>query len=121
MMNQTEQEQVDNYAKFRGKCKELSEAEIEKDPTLTLVRGFYYCPFWGEQQHWWCQRQDGSIVDPTKLQFPSKGAGEYIAIPENSLVLPCEECGVDVKEEDFIVMGNYVVCSNSCAMRLVGL
>lgn len=99
----------------------MSEAAVAKDPSLTLVRGWYDCPFWGKQQHWWTQRPDGTIYDLTKNQFPSRGIGEYIPVDEGGLELPCEECGKVIKEKDFIVMGNYVVCSNLCAMRLVGL
>ena len=32
------------YKKFRGKCKEVCEEACEKDPSLTLVRGHYFCP-----------------------------------------------------------------------------
>jgi hypothetical protein len=119
-MNQ-DTEEASDYTKYRGKCKEMSEAAVAADPSLTLVRGFYHCPFWGEQQHWWTQRADGSVFDPTKDQFPSKGIGKYEPVPEGGLELPCEECGKQIKEKDFIVMGNYVVCSNRCALSLVGL
>ena len=66
-----------DYQKYRGKCKEFSQEAVLRDPTLRLVRGFYHCPFWGEQPHWWTVRLDGSIYDPTKDQFPSKGLGNY--------------------------------------------
>src|SRR5688572_31601131 len=68
----------DDYAKFRGKCREMSEALCAEDSTLTLMRGHYMCPFWGEQPHWWCQKADGTVVDPTAAQFPSKGGGVYV-------------------------------------------
>jgi hypothetical protein len=73
---EAESSEADDYAKYRGRCREMSEALCAQDSTLTLVRGHYFCPFWGEQAHWWCQRSDGTIVDPTARQFPSKGAGE---------------------------------------------
>ena len=107
-----------DYTKYRGKCKEFSEAAIEADPSLTLVRGYYYCPEWGEQQHWWTKRPDGSIYDPTAQQFPSKGTGTYV---EFNGVVTCEECGKTLHEEDAIFMGNYPVCSSTCAKRLVGV
>ena len=68
----------DNYTKFRGKCKQMAEEAIKADPTLTLVRGHYYDAEWGMQQHWWTVRKDGAVYDPTALQFPSAGHGEYI-------------------------------------------
>ena len=39
----------DLYQKYRGKCKEFSEALCEQDPTLRLVRGHYLDYSWGEQ------------------------------------------------------------------------
>jgi hypothetical protein len=107
-----------DYEKYRGKCKEFSEALCAEDPTLTLVRGHYLCPYWGEQQHWWCTQPDGTIVDPTKDQFPSKGAGEYV--PFDGTVY-CEECGTALTEDTAIWMGRYPVCSDRCARSLVGV
>jgi len=108
-----------NYIKFRGKCKEASEVACEKDSSLTLVRGYYYCPIWNTtEQHWWTVKEDGTIYDPTKKQFPSNGIGEYI---EFDGFLNCEECGKRISEEEAQPCGNYPVCSTKCAMRLVGL
>lgn len=108
-----------NYEKYRGRCKELSEKACKEDSTLRLVRGHYWCPVWNrEEQHWWCEDSKGNIVDKSKLQFPSAGAGIYT---EFNGVVTCEECGKDVKEEDMILMGRYPTCSDSCARRLVGL
>lgn len=60
----------EGYKRFRGKCREMSEKAVLEDPTLTLVRGFYFCPIWNsEEPHWWCKRADGTIVDPTAAQF----------------------------------------------------
>ena len=47
-----------DYQKYRGRCKEFCEAEIKKDPALTLVRGHYIDAHWGTQQHWWLTRSD---------------------------------------------------------------
>lgn len=107
-----------DYAKYRGKCKEMSEEAVAQDPSLRLVRGYYHCPFWGKQEHWWTVCPDGTVFDPTKDQFPSKGIGEY---EEFDGWCVCEECGKKVKEEDAYMCGPYPCCSNECAMRLVGL
>lgn len=110
---------LEGYAKYRGKCKELSEAAVAKDSSLRLVRGYYYEPIWGTiEQHWWTVREDGTIYDPTKDQFPSRGLGTY---EEFDGWYNCEECGKEIEEKDAVYCGNYVVCSNQCAMRLVGL
>lgn len=62
----------------RGKCAEVT-ADMQKEfPELTRVRGHYYCHIWGERKHWWLIDRDSSeIVDPTVIQFPSKGHGHY--------------------------------------------
>lgn len=110
----------EGYARFRGKCKELSEAAVAADPALTLVRGHYWCPVWGTREpHWWTVRSDGSIHDPTAQQFPSKGLGVYE--PFDGTV-ECAECGKALREEDAAFHGNYAFCPDtSCAMRFVGL
>lgn len=109
----------DDYLKYRGKCKELSEEAVFNDPTLTLVRGHYFCPIWNtEEPHWWTIRKDGTIFDPTKNQFPSKGLGIYT--PFNGLVT-CSNCGKEIKEEDASFDSNYVFCSNYCHGYFVGI
>ena len=107
-----------NYMKYRGRCKEFCEKAIQEDPTLTLVRGHYFDFAWGEQPHWWTVREDGSIYDPTALQFPSQGKGEYV--PFNG-IFQCSECGKDVKEEEADIEGNFVFCSMLCHGRFVGV
>jgi len=107
-----------NYQKYRGKCKELAEADIAANPLLTLVRGHYDCPIWGKQPHWWCVDQNGKIIDSTVKQFPSGGIGEYIPFDGN---IECAECGKIVPEEESHINGYYGFCSCACAMRFVGL
>ena len=111
-------EEETNYMKYRGKCKEFCEALIKEDPTLTIARGYYFDFEWGEQSHWWCKKPDGTIVDPTKDQFPSKGMGTY---EEFKGTFKCSECRKEIAEQHGIIMGNYIVCSDACALRLVGL
>ena len=108
-----------DYSIYRGKCKEASEEACKKDSSLTLVRGYYYCPIWNTQeQHWWTVRENGKIYDPTRKQFPSIGFGVYTKFDGN---LNCSECGKDITEDTMTMCGNYPVCSTKCAMRLVGL
>ena len=110
---------MSNYLRYRGKCKEEAEKLCQEDPTLTLVRGHYFCPLWNsEEPHWWCTKSDGTIVDPTKLQFPSGGLGIYT--PFSGLVT-CSECGKELKEEEAQFDSNYTFCSTACHMRFVGL
>jgi hypothetical protein len=107
------------YRTLRGKCRELSEAAVAADPSLTLVRGHYFCPIWNtDEQHWWTVRADGSIFDPTREQFPSKGLGIYT--PFDGTV-ECSECGKQLKEEEASFESRYCFCSTKCHMRFVGL
>lgn len=109
----------EGYRLYRGRCHELSTAAVAADPTLTLVRGHYFCPIWGtEEPHWWTTRPDGSVYDPSALQFPSRGAGFYR--PFDGYV-ECAECGTRVLEEVSILTGSYGFCSDACAWRFVGL
>jgi hypothetical protein len=112
-------ENESDYKKYRGKCKEFCEIELAKDPTLTIVRGHYYCPVWNTNEpHWWLVSTEGKIIDPTKLQFGSKGMGKYI--PFNGYV-NCSECGKELKEEEADIEGNYCFCSTNCHLHFVGL
>lgn len=109
----------EGYRIFRGRCRELSEQACLDDPTLTLVRGHYYCPLWNTvEPHWWTVRPDGTIFDPTKDQFPSKGRGSYE--PFDGTV-ECADCGKRMKEEEASIDGNYAFCSTLCHGRFVGI
>lgn len=111
--------EVSDYINYRGKCKQMSEALVAEDPTLTLVRGHYFCPFWNrDEPHWWCVKPDGTIVDPTAKQFASKGGGIYTPF---SGQIECAECGTEVPEEEARFESNYAFCSTRCFIRFVGL
>lgn len=109
-----------DYLKYRGKCKEFVDQACKNDSTLTSVRGFYHDTFWGKQAHWWCKKQDGTIFDPTKDQFPTKGSCEY---EEFDGMIECSECGKKIIETKAIIDGNgcYAFCSTKCNMIFVGL
>jgi hypothetical protein len=103
-----------DYMKYRGKCKILSEEYVKEHPTATLVRGYYHCPIWGPQQHWWVE-DNGIIIDLTRNQFPSKGLGFYESF---NGITTCEVCGKQQTEAETVFggNGNHVYCSNTCYM-----
>lgn len=78
-----------------GQCAEATEQMQAAFPTLTRVRGHYYCPFWGEREHWWLVDPAGQIVDPTAAQFPSRGSGVYVPRDETQPEPTgrCPNCG----------------------------
>lgn len=39
----------EDYAKYRGKCKETCKSLVVEKPDYRLVRGYYMCPLWGKQ------------------------------------------------------------------------
>lgn len=100
---------------LRGKCESMSKAAVEADPTLRLVRGWYHDPDWGRQEHWWTERPDGTILDPTSGQFPWGGIPHLYE--EYQGVFPCGECGADVREGE----GYDGCCNEVCFGRMVGL
>jgi len=108
-----------DYEKYRGKCKEMSEALIKENPELRLARGWYHCPIDGKEQHWWCEDKEGNVIDPTVKQFKTKGAAAYYE--EYRGILECSECGKEIKEEEADIEGRYCFCSLKCHMRFVGL
>lgn len=107
-----------DYAKYRGKCKVMVEELCRQDPTLTAVRGHYFCWSWGKQAHWWAVKPDGTIVDPSVDQFSKPHIGDYIPFDG---IIECSQCGKQVNEEHALFYGNYAFCSTSCNMRFVGL
>ncbi len=107
-----------NYELYRGKCFEMSSALVAENPTFRLVRGHYICPYWGKQEHWWTVDDKGDIHDPTELQFPSQGHGEYV---EYDGTCECEQCHKTFREEDGHKIEPFICCSYRCACRLVGL
>lgn len=107
-----------DYLIYRGKCKELAQAAIAADPTLRLVRGYYFCPIWSRQAHWWAVKPDGTIVDPSVKQFPTAGVGaEYVEFDGN---IDCEHCGKSVPEAEVYRVEHHAYCSDQCYARDIG-
>lgn len=111
---------MSDYQTYRGKCNEMVDTLVVANPTLTAVRGHYFCPIWNREEcHWWAVDQVGTIIDPSAKQFPSKGHGIYTPFDGR---IPCAECGGEMMEEDVARFeGNHGFCSTKCAMRFVGL
>lgn len=109
---------MSDYLEFRGKCRELCEQAISADPSLTLIRGYYHCPVWGKQGHWWCERSDGTVFDPSVKQFPTKGAGATYE-PFDGLH-ECEFCKKKVAEDKAYIVAPHLYCSYECYGHDVG-
>lgn len=108
-----------NYEKYRGKCYEMCVSAIHADPSLNLVRGYYTCPIWNvREQHWWCTNKNGDIIDPTKLQYPSAGTGDY-EVYLGWVV--CDNCGKEVDEENAKFDSRFTFCSSRCHGKFIGI
>jgi hypothetical protein len=108
-----------DYEKYRGKCREYCDAAIAENPSLRLVRGYYWCPISNrEEQHWWTVDLAGEIYDPTSKQFLSAGLGTY---REFDGTVECDECGKVVAEEDASFDGRYAFCSYECYGHFIGM
>lgn len=68
-----------------GSCRSYTERMVKAFPELRAARGFYHCPIWDRREHWWCVTPNNKIVDPTAMQFPSKGTGKYEEVSEKTL------------------------------------
>ena len=104
--------------KGRGDCGKLSRAIKKVFPELRLVAGYYYCPYWGKQQHWWCVSPEGDIVDPTACQFPSQDGDYEELAEENRPVGECMDCGEDVFRKDRLGNDNPYApnfCNKNCS------
>lgn len=100
---------VKSYEDAYGKCWQVCDLMLKEFQELILVRGHYYCSVWGEREHWWLKTADNKIIDPTKIQFPSFGFGEYIEL-DNSEPQPtgkCPNCGEYCYNSD-------TMCSKVC-------
>lgn len=84
-----------NVSESYGACKEVTTAMAQAFPELRRVRGHYQDALWGKRSHWWLVTPDGSIVDPTASQFPTRGHGEYVEWTEGAKepVGKCPNCG----------------------------
>ena len=79
-----------------GQCAKWCERMRDVFAELELRAGYYMDVAWGPRQHWWLQAPDGSIVDPTASQFPTKGKGVYEALAEDERPIgKCMDCGSD--------------------------
>ena len=89
---------AENVTETYGTCAEVTAEMALTFPDLKRVRGHYYCPIWGERNHWWLVTQDGRVFDPTAAQFPSGGLGEYVEWEEGAKEPTgmCPQCGEPV-------------------------
>lgn len=87
-----------------GQCARATQSMVVVFPELRRVCGHFYDLRIGEREHWWCVAPDGTIVDPTLIQFPSGRLGAYVELDPNEPrpTGKCPNCG------EYIYDGRYV-------------
>lgn len=103
----------ENVIETLGMCGEVTLKMSKVFPELSRVRGHYYCPIWGEREHWWLVDREDNIIDPTAEQFPSKGKGAYIPLPDGTP----EPTGMCMNCGNYVYDGSYS-CSPHCTTKL---
>jgi len=94
-----------------GMCGGTTAMMVADFPELRRVRG--HAIIRGHRHpHWWCQAEDGEVIDPTESQFglPVEIYKEYDG-PE--LISKCLNCG------DLIYEGSSQVCSSVCERTFI--
>ena len=100
-----------NFREAYGQCKKYTDLMAAAFPNLKVRAGYYHCYVWGKRQHWWLETENGIVIDPTAMQFPSEGTCEYEFVEEGERPIGrCINCGGDV----FKGSPCRELCSKSC-------
>ena len=95
-----------------GQCEEITKRMAGAFPELQRQRGHYVCPSTGRQPHWWLVTPDGTVLDRTKDQFPSRGLGAYELYEGPEPTGTCLTCGA-------LVFGDERFCNAHCRNEFV--
>lgn len=109
--------------KARNQCQSACNKMVQAFPELKLVRG--WIDFKLGTQHWWCELEDGTIVDPTEAQFTGREL-HYIKFEEGvdaECLGKCMNCGSECwdKDPETLEPLQYVnanCCSPECELEL---
>lgn len=102
---------------LRGTCERAAQELAHEDSSLRVVRGWYIDAQWGRQEHWWCERPNGTILDPTVEQFPTGHVPALREYQEYQGVHSCPGCGAPVVTED----SSSGFCCGPCLGGTVGV
>lgn len=78
-----------------GRCRDAVVEMRSAFPELTEVRGHVFCA-WGRRGHAWLVTSDGTIVDPTRGQFPGPVEYEPWKPGDTVRVGKCMNCGDEI-------------------------
>ena len=96
----------------KNQCEKATIAMMKEFPELIRVRGHVIDGFAYKHEHWWLIDKEGSIVDPTAIQF--SGILGYLPLDESQPqpMGKCRECG------DYVYPnpeGMTELCSKKCS------
>lgn len=81
-----------NAACAKNRCKDASLFMKEEFPELLIAKGYYVCPIGGRIEHWWLETDNGEIIDPTYIQFPTIGNYKKLT-GDDCPIGKCRHCG----------------------------
>lgn len=104
------------YEKTYGKCREACEAMAKEFPELRIAKGHADTLGWGRRAHWWLVADNGSIIDPTRKQFPGVYNYDEWEPGKEVCVGKCCNCGGEIWEavQDLEHIENKMLCGPSC-------
>lgn len=79
-----------------GMCGHATSEMVKEFPELTRVPGIVYFPF-GSSEHWWCEDEEGNIIDPTASQFRGTLSYRVVLIIEEVCLGKCMNCGSEIR------------------------
>lgn len=94
-------------------CSEATTEMVAAFPELNRVAGHYRPVLGGSLPHWWCVDAEGTIVDPTAIQFRCQGQGEYVPWVGELPNGRCMNCG------EYTFAPRRYACSDECDKELV--
>lgn len=94
-----------------GMCGTATRRMCEAFPELARVAGWL-----SGRDHWWCVTPDGSIVDPTRVQYDFDGGDYRVFQPGDEVrVGKCMNCGEDIyRSVDCLEGAREIICSDEC-------
>ena len=96
-----------------GLCKEAVNEMAAAFPELTRVPGHVYS-VWGKRAHWWLTAPDGTIVDPTRAQYPGPITYEPFKEGDEVRLGRCMECGAEIWGTNPEAVYSTCLCNETC-------
>jgi hypothetical protein len=105
-MDQKYQRWINDHKREHGvdglvnRCCISSQEMKDAFPELLIIKGHVENLEVGRQEHWWCETIDGTIVDPTVVQFVAPEKLEYFPFKPGDIIRvgKCAYCCDDINK-----------------------